>query len=67
MPLKLSEALNETTNHMNVLLIFQYLMKILSSDGGLAILEKLFVDHGLTPEKLKTVIDNLPDPPEPTI
>jgi hypothetical protein len=43
----------------------QMALEILASPGGEAVLEKLFVEHGLTLEKLHQVIAALKDAPDP--
>ncbi len=40
--------------------ILAALLKLGSSDGGQAVLVKLFADHGITVEKVTKAIDSLP-------
>ncbi len=43
-----------------VMAILAALLKLGSSDGGQAVLVKLFADHGITVEKVTKAIDSLP-------
>lgn len=50
---------------MGVVEIVASLVKLLGSEAGQAILKKLFVDAGITQEKLDLVVMALKEPPPP--
>lgn len=46
----------ETAKEPWPLAVLKGLVTIAASPGGLAILEKIFVDHGLAPEKIEALL-----------
>jgi hypothetical protein len=59
------DAASSATGVGDVVKIISGMVTLLASPTGQALLNQIFVDHGLTIDKLNAALDQLKSPPDP--